>query len=525
MTDLEESLSSSSRTRDGRPQEINGRSQKALQTPPCDQCRYRKVRCNKILPSCRQCADAGLTCTRDVIRRRPGRKKGSGHVLSRLRLPRTADSQRSALFDNPRPTVHLSSHSIEIPMVQWTTDGNRRKSDDAAHSGPGFSDIDRLSQHTWASDGSSAAQGFGLTAVSPERTPHHGARRSTEAFESSDLQDWSYYVDQFFNELHPIWPILHESSVRQSLQRAEPLDHHQKCLILSICALAALHVPSPTPVSCKPRKVVAQCFIDHALRLRASVVYIETATISTIQTSLFLSCAEIEFQRTRSSLFLLRESIMLAQELGCYEATRSSAKLSQAEFLSLQRTLYLLSLTERGLTILRNKPFTIMSFESPPEERFENEDPCIAFGLQTVNRLFDLLNEQFLTTWVDGSESTTPAQATAQVLATQQTLASMRFDLDSLIDVQKADILVTHQWVRLIFWQSSMRQGLLSSAAEDPALSYHFPCHIAKSLCAILESLPKSAIFVHGVAIVSPTQESSRVDEILPADHIQCISA
>lgn len=194
---------------------------------------------------------------------------------------------------------------------------------------------------------------------------------------------------------------------------------------------------------------------------------------------------------------------MLAQELGFFEITSLSPHVSQVEILSIQRTLYILSLTERGLTILRNKPSTITMCNSPPEGRFENEDPGILIGLQSLSRLFSLLDKQFLDTWINGPEDISAGQATVKILAVQQTLVSMRFDEDNLTDIQKADILITQQWLRLVFWQWSMRQGLLSSSADDVVLSYNFPCLIAKSLCVVLENLPTTAILEHGMAIVS----------------------
>jgi hypothetical protein len=90
-----------------------------------------------------------------------------------------------------------------------------------------------------------------------------------------------------------------------------------------------------------------------------------------------------------------------------------------------------------------------------------------------------------------------------KILAAQHTLASIIFDVDNLTDIQKADILITQQWLKLVLWQLSMRQGLLSSAAQDPSLSYHFPCLIAKSLCELLPTISTAAMFIHGIAIVS----------------------
>lgn len=65
------------------------------------------------------------------------------------------------------------------------------------------------------------------------------------------------------------------------------------------------------------------------LRLTYSTFdYVENASIVTLQTSLFLSCAEVEFQNVRSSWLLLRESIMLAEELGFYTASTFYTNLS-----------------------------------------------------------------------------------------------------------------------------------------------------------------------------------------------------
>jgi hypothetical protein len=105
---------------------------------------------------------------------------------------------------------------------------------------------------------------------------------------------------------------------------------------------------------------------------------------------------------------------------------------------------------------------------------------------------------------VNGSVGHHVAQVTAhQILTAQHTLASLIFDLDNLTDVQKADVIITQQWLKLVLWQLSMRLGLLSSAALDPSLSYHFPCQIAKSLCELLPTVSTAAIFIHGMAIVS----------------------
>jgi hypothetical protein len=271
---------------------------------------------------------------------------------------------------------------------------------------------------------------------------------------------------------------------------------------LSICALSALHIPESSSPPQEPRKKRAQRFIRQCKQLRSNFDYIENATILTVQTSLFLSVAEVELQWVRSSWFLLREAIMLAQDLGYYERTLPP-ELSHSERLSIYRTLYSLSLTERGLTLLRNKPFAIVMLDSPPDERFAGEDPRILVGLQSLSQLFNLLDKQFLDTWMNGSASTTVPETKEKILSAQHTLAGLQFDIDKFTDIQGADILIAQQWLRLVFWQLSMRQGLLSSTSDDLTLSYQFPCLLAKSLCDALGKVSMAAVHIHGMAIVS----------------------
>lgn len=457
------------------------------QTPqvfPCDQCLHRKVRCDKTLPRCNRCSDSNLSCTREVVRRRPGRKKGSGTVISKLRTdPEGVLNETREIFDG----------RLEVFTPESPTQGS-------ASSNADRSTLRILNNDTY----------FTAPPHVPRRvsTPYGSPANSVTLSERpaaviSNLPHLAQDIDQFFGNLYPIWPIIDQMSFREWLEHPDQIDHSQACLILSICALSALHIPEPNSPPEEPRKRRAQRFIRQCMQLRSNFEYIESATILTVQTSLFLSVAEVELQRVRSSWFLLREAIMLAQDLGYYEASTLPPKLSPAETLSIQRTLYILSLTERGLTLLRNKPFAIVMFDSPPDERFADEDPRVLIGLQSLSKLFNLLDKQFLDAWMSGSTGTAVPETRTQILAAQHTLTSLRFNLNNLTDIQKADILITQQWLRLVFWQLSMRQGLLSSASEDPTLSYQFPCVIAKSLCIALGEISMAAVFIHGMAIVS----------------------
>jgi hypothetical protein len=67
--------------------------------------------------------------------------------------------------------------------------------------------------------------------------------------------------------------------------------------------------------------------------------------------------------------------------------------------------------------------------------------------------------------------------------------------------IQKADLLITQQWLRLIVWQSSFRQGLLSWSAPHESMHFAFPLSIARRTASILDALPPRAVEVHGMGI------------------------
>lgn len=480
--------------------------------PPCDQCLQRKVRCDKTLPCCYRCSDASIPCTRQVIRNRPGRKKGSGTVIAKLRSPSTPE--RPQWLEGSASSVHGIDPADTLDTARISS--LNKESETGTF---GSSQIATTLENNFLSGQTTENQSYDSHLVQSPSTSSIRQRtrsRSVGEFQAtlSNLPNLSRHIDLFYARLYPIWPIIPEREFRKALSHPETLDPSYVCLILSICALSALHIPGSTAPAPEPRKAVAQQFINQCRQLRSTYDYIETASIITVQTSLFLSCAEVEFQRARSSWFLLRESIMLAQDLGFYEVANLSSSLSPNEILSIQRTLYLLSLVERGLTVLRNKPFAIVKFDSPPPARFSDEDPRILNGLQSLSRLFNLLDKLFLDTWVGAndansmtgsppqSDSPPSCPARNDILAAQQALKNMAFEAQEFTDVQKADILITQQWLRLVFWQAAMRQGLLSSKSPEEVLRYDFPCEIAMCLCKVLAAIDKEAIFIHGMAIV-----------------------
>lgn len=116
-------------------------------------------------------------------------------------------------------------------------------------------------------------------------------------------------------------------------------------------------------------------------------------------------------------------------------------------------------------------------------------------------RTFAPLDATFVTMWNQSDyDISSPELGTTW---SENDLTAEDADFAMFADSQKADVLVTQQWIRLLVWQCALRKGLLSSLATRPSMTFKYPLEIASSLISIVSRIPKASIMVHGLGIVS----------------------
>jgi Fungal Zn(2)-Cys(6) binuclear cluster domain/Fungal specific transcription factor domain len=599
-----------------------------VKSPPCDQCRRRKVKCDSESP-CDRCTQSGLRCTRDIARKRRGPKKGSGSVIAKLRdetdqsllanvtLPQydlpplsagnglsgpykmpsgenifpSASSNYGATFA-PRsypvgpnltsvPFSGQGPPDIGLPPVAsqyatpateidsplpWRLADSSTRSQYSSPGSPGYLTVNELAHKIFDdTDPSSLAYQFmgnneGMTApevfsqaqnapigpasidailsaasdgarsTSPHSTSSPGSHNpqympprnpgnpaqvevqiasvAAEIGVSPTLM--SQCVKQYFLHLYSILPVIHEASFCHRLNLQEPLPLEEKCLLVALCAMAIVKAPPASDLNFDAKKKICRRFLSHVYEIRKQSEWIESATLTSIITSYCLAVAHWEIKQYRSHCLYLREAVGLALEQELHLESTYTKKTHMQEICH-RRTFALLFITERGLAILRNKPIMIARLPFLPTEHFDDEDPTILAGFQCICQLFALLDEKFVELWrqiapeVDGTSS-----VVQNIASIQHDLNAISFETTGLSDIQKADVLVTQQWLRLIFWQASMRHGLVSSASQDPVFYYDYPIIIAKTLCKMMGKLPINAVIVHGSGIVSTVSHAGR---------------
>ncbi|OAP57636.1 hypothetical protein AYL99_08374 [Fonsecaea erecta] len=332
------------------------------------------------------------------------------------------------------------------------------------------------------------------------QSPHQLQMLAAEFDLSARLM--THCISQYFRHLYPIRPTIHEGSFLRRLNSYDDLSNEEKILILSICANTVLHAAPQSDLPLDKKMQLGKQFVELCLLLRCQYDWVESATLLSIQASYHICVALFELKKPRGHYLYLREAISLAFEQGLHlESTYYG--MDEIQAICSRRTFALLFITERGLAILRNKPAQIPRLPILSNECFDEQDGLILAGFSALVNLFSILDEKFIQLW-----STTPLESPASgyepydnIAAIQHSLSEMSFDHFAMTDVQKADVLITHQWLRLIFWQASMRQGLISYSASDPIFSSTYPIAIAKDLCAAIGDLTPNAVLVHGLGI------------------------
>ncbi|KAK7949270.1 RING-3 [Apiospora aurea] len=355
-------------------------------------------------------------------------------------------------------------------------------------------------------------------------------------------------VDLYYEHIYPIMPLVHIPTIRATIAR--PMTPSEKNLIYALSALTAFHMAGKSLA--EPGHPtwdrVGRFFLDECISARQSYDFPEDDSLAAVISSFWLSTSFFEINQSRKSWYYLREALTAAIDLRLHD-DRAYEGLPAAERLCRQRVLWQLFVTERSFAILRNKPLTLRKTPSLPTTRHDYEEPEIHAGFLKLVSSYVPLDESFVNAWNDGSDpsvsattylnlqhilsqpldflrprrksspdavpipspATSPASTTRPSTATTSspTQAEIGTDEEDEIeeiepnptDIQKADLLMTQQWLRLIVWQSSFRQGLLSTAAPHASFSFGFPLAIARDTAAVLQSLPSQAVEVHGMGI------------------------
>jgi hypothetical protein len=336
----------------------------------------------------------------------------------------------------------------------------------------------------------------------------HQSPGITTDYQQVDWHQVERGLHLFCERMYYIYPIVDRQHLWLMVKDPERLKRVEARLLWSICALTLMAVDAWPSFDLQSRTKAAREHIRRCLEDRTHSDYAEVVAPDDVLTSLFIAVTFFDLKCRNQAWFYIREAISLAQ-LADMHAIDEDSKLDPTEKIRRQRIYALLYVTERGAFIHDMLPVSI--FVSPKLlcERLPDEDPSIPSGLDMLFHLFSLLTYDFVR-----ARSRLPSTESIgneyNIFAGLQERLRQDLDVTAVSEIQRADILITQQWLRLVVWQTALKLGLISSTATDPSYTYSYPVQIALALCEVIKTLPSTAIEVHGLGIVSSLDVSGR---------------
>jgi hypothetical protein len=425
----------------------------------CDPCSVRKVRCDGNQP-CSRCEAASWECTYLKTHGKSGPK-------------------------GPRRTTEAAIRRLQ-ERSKGSQDGSRSNSEASFDAGsPVTAEYPYVDPIPPMNDGEVDYRGW-PDAISPALSL---GQKDPQKISISCI---SQYLDIYQARGYGIWPVVDAEALTAHLLTS-PDDLEAYALATAICAIVSqfsIDAESGSPVEGHYR-VSSSVFEAEAKKARNESDHMENVTVYSVLSSFFLHVYSANVGRMNVSTVLLGEAIFKAHILGLHKATYYQLMTPEQTQHAL-RIYWLLFITERAHSLQHDVPTTLKRApDLPPLENLNDGSVTPAFV--QLCRLFNIL---------DMTITADPSTARSALALAQQQLSSDEASLSLENELQRADITMTQQWMRIFLWQHALNVTNLSSGNPNEEFSFSFPAKVAQNVLSSLSSLSRQSVEAHGPGMV-----------------------
>ncbi|KJR82063.1 uncharacterized protein SPSK_03086 [Sporothrix schenckii 1099-18] len=545
-----------------------------LQHPPgpaCDQCRHKKSACNRRSP-CQACVRHDIACSYMAMPKQRGRRPRARPLPS---APAVEDAEHEPAATHTVHTVHTihttlnttqSQQSLDAPVPEATSSMGalppmepRRdlpapqqddmtspsftvwtmNSDAAADALP--SDHSPVSSLPWSTDTESFAsvertsspsrafcvemadcdawfagcEGPPVAAAVPDTTTATTVVGLPPSALPAPLAEIRMYVDVFFEQLYPVFPVIDHNELYTLLRQTErgetplPLGMYACLCALSGAVIVQLNMTSSdADATASPYTgggggggspgVLAEAQAQASRRVKSSAThfiglcqearrqqdFIEHCDEWTVLTSFFLFAYHGNLNQSQLSWYYLREAIGFLQALRLDEEDAYFG-LPMAVAQRKRRLFWLLFITERAYA-LQHRRRAVLRPDIELPGIFGSQDPRIGCGFVTLVKLFSSVSDAFVNAWssqpLTDCEPCPPALSkphphhcggTTTTTNTRTSNTSIELfrpndvmnvlSMAEIDETQRLDILITEKWLNVLIHQ--LHNGSNSSRA------------------------------------------------------------
>ncbi|KAI7763844.1 hypothetical protein LZL87_006226 [Fusarium oxysporum] len=360
----------------------------------------------------------------------------------------------------------------------------------------------RSAKHTRTDiDGEIRAQDL---AEAPSSTQHNGSSNSSPSGGSQSPQgaqdmtivsydaripmsSFSYYLNIYHDCLYVVWPVIDHEVLLIRLRN--PDNKIAYALAASICSATRAQLRLSNDDAGPSTYQMAY----EAEQSRLMLDYSKHQIIDGLLTCFFLHVFYSNTGRITKSTLLLREAIAYAHILGLHQDlfyTDSDHDTIQYHL----RIAWILFITDRAHSLQHDLPPTFKLSPTLPELH-PQQDAGLGSAFCSLCRLFQAFDD-----------ACPPDIRSNQVgfLGAISSQLRARHPLP-LCDneIQRADIVVTDSWLRVVLWKAAIPYVDANTDPNDQGLSVSFPTSVARDLLAKLTTLSSCALETHGPGMMS----------------------
>ncbi|ORY29329.1 hypothetical protein BCR39DRAFT_174122 [Naematelia encephala] len=346
-------------------------------------------------------------------------------------------------------------------------------------------------------------------------------------------------LEIFFERIYPMIPIFPASHVYSRLLDPEQLQSPTfVSLVLSMVALSLIHPLHPSELPTRPTRArQSKVLMDEVMRLRSKWDWGCRPSVEGATTSYMMFGTLFELGHAEGARLRLKEAIGLGEGMRLGDA-RGYVGMERDEIGRRGRLFWVLAVTERAYALQRSGtitfhgPIHLPQLTSNPNAPRVLEDPA-GQTLRHLARIFSFVDQDIIACW---NGRCTPTNCT--LLSRQKALDALRaltgtagqvfgseLDLAGLSEVQKADLLITWQWIRNRIWRLAAGHGLTTSDSNpttailgdgggggggggdsnrrgDWELSTDYVVDVAATTVAICKRLSAGAMEAHGTGFL-----------------------
>ncbi len=239
-------------------------------------------------------------------------------------------------------------------------------------------------------------------------------------------------------------------------------------------------------------------FVAECLKARHFLNYKEKISYTNLLTAFFLSNYYINVVGYhRTAIIYLREAISFAHVLGLHKMSKFKSKTVEEQHL-LSKIYYMLFVTERFTSIQYDIPVVLYPTIDLPTTDFEPE-PERLIGFINIIKVFSVPDNSFFDNWNEIDHNRITKRSKEWLRNIQNNLENVQLEsaIVAYSDLQKANVLVTQNWMRTLTWQLCVLYGYLSPG-DDHVMAPSLPLSIVRDLLISTSNLHHTAHEANG---------------------------